>query len=437
MAGFSSPDLPAYLCYAVVLFVGVVVARSSVNDLLAAYPDHWAFVGTWSLFAAYVVLPIALFWFLDYTGTLRDTSLFAAVVIAVGYRQIFAGGVQGITMPGQTPALWKPFEAWVNRVADRIATRNKQYRDRFDERVRSLILADTQKLTHFEQLALEKSKDSTSLSASLAPYKGPAPQAGANARMLDILWRDLRTSEPDQYGYLLYKRRLVSWWQYWRWFEKGRSKLISASVALVVVAVLIGTYSWARLNTEHGIGQWEKASTTYHQWRFLKPNASERDRWRSREYLAREIQAAADRARQTAQAPKDATPGEDVSVSKLAPGGRRLQKILLPLIVELRYPDITPRQADDITRLLVDCHGMVVDAVHLPELIESLRTQNDSVRLLIHRTLLALQQADYPGATPDESLSAWVPAKDETPGDIDMRVRAWHRWWHAANADPS
>src|ERR1041384_42499 len=110
-----SPELSVYVCYLLVLLLGMWSAASQINRLLDSSPDRWNFGGTWLVFSAHVAIPLLLFWFLDYSNALHDTSLFAALVVALGYRQIFAGGVQGIMMPGQTPALWKPFEAWVGR----------------------------------------------------------------------------------------------------------------------------------------------------------------------------------------------------------------------------------------------------------------------------------------------------------------------------------
>jgi len=117
-----SPDLPAYLCYGIVLALGVLVARATVNSLLAAQLSRWGDPNTWALFAAHTALPVVLFWFLDYTSALSDSSLFGALVVAFGYKQIFAGGVQGITMSRQTPRLWQPFEAWVSQIKESIVT---------------------------------------------------------------------------------------------------------------------------------------------------------------------------------------------------------------------------------------------------------------------------------------------------------------------------
>jgi hypothetical protein len=181
MSGFASPDIPAYFSYALVLLVGTVVARANVNHLVAGFGNRWAFAGTWWLFLAYLALPVLLFWFLDYTSALQDTSLFAALVVAAGYRQIFSGGVQGIAMPGQSSALWRPFEAWVTRTNERILTRQKQYKDRFDERVRASLAADSERLRTFETLTLERSNDPGALTAALAPLRGGAGPADPRA----------------------------------------------------------------------------------------------------------------------------------------------------------------------------------------------------------------------------------------------------------------
>lgn|SRR6266850_4835617 len=410
MTGFASPDIPAYFSYLLVLLVGTFVARANVNHLMAGFGNRWAFAGTWWLFLAYLALPVALFWFLDYTSALQDTSLFAALVVAIGYRQVFAGGVQGITMPGQSSALWQPFEAWVTRTNERILTRQKQYKDRFDERVRASLAANPQRLGEFETLTLERSNDPAALTQTLAPLRTDPPPPGAPARIVNVLWRDLRTSVPEDYGYLLYRRGLVSWWQYWRWLEDGRSKLISAGILVALVALGIAAALWLTSSSAEG-EHWRNPLLRYHQWRFLKLNASDRDRWRSREYLVAELRMVSADAAQAA---------------------KQTAAVLRPLIRELRFRQIAQRQADEALQLVVDSHSPVVTAAHMPELIDCLRTQNDTVRLQIHRALLALQRAEYAGTEPDATLVKWVPAKDESTGDVDARVRQWQQWWSGA-----
>ena len=425
MSGFPSPDVPAYLCYLVVLVVGVFVARYKVNRLLASNPDHWGFVGTWWLFLAYVAIPIPLLWFLDYTSVLHDTSLFAALLVALFYQQIFSGSVQGVAMPGQTSAFWKPFELWVTRVADRIAAKNLQYRASFEEAVKSS-LSDAQAIQKFEELAYERSKDPGALRANLTAIRAPGQPPGAEARARVTLWQDFRLSEPDQYGDLLYRRGLVKWSQYWFWLRNGRSKLISAIAIVLVPVVALSLYFWLTYGSVDGAGALERLALRYHQGRFLKTTATERDRWRTWEYFANELRSA-----ETTPAHPVENPAQRIAAAR---------RILDPLVDELRYPEVTARVIQDTTRLVLDCHSPVTSSAILPQLIETLRTPNEVVRLKVQNTIVDLQKKDF-AAAPAPDFKGWVPSKDEGPAAIDEKVKLWKDWWRSVSvpapaADP-
>lgn len=71
-------------------------------------------VNTWLLFFAYTFLPVALFWFLDRSNAIHDTSLFAAVLIGFGYRQILSGELTSIRPAGDISKFWQPFAAWAD-----------------------------------------------------------------------------------------------------------------------------------------------------------------------------------------------------------------------------------------------------------------------------------------------------------------------------------
>lgn len=335
MAGFASPDVPAYVCYAIIVVFGVVVAVGTINRLLEGYPDHWAFASTWGLFAAHAAVPVLLFWFLDYTGAIHDTSILAAILVALGYRQIFAGSVQGVTLPGQTAGFWKPFEAWVAAVADRIGTKQKLYLDRFDEKVRSLIFADPKRLASLETLVLSISGDVPALQTALDASPATGNPDADRRRRLDTLWRDLRTSRPRDYGWLLYKRGIVRLWRYWMWLGNGRAKLISGASIVAGLLLLTGLSTWMS-GVEGGIARREAGMLRYHQWRFLKPNVTDRDQWRSQEFLAERLHAVG------------AGAGGAASMAASA------EALLSPFLRELRFASIGDRQARSILALVVN-----------------------------------------------------------------------------------
>lgn len=465
MPGFPSPDVSALICYGIVLVFGAVVAIRTVNELLTTESNRWAFAGTWGLLFAHWALPVLTFWLLDYTTVLNDTSIFAALLVAFGYRQIFASGVQGVTLPAQVTGLWKPFQAWVTIVAGRIGDRHKLYSDRFDEKVRSMIANDPHRRARFSALAFASSGDLPALQATLAAVPPTGDPAVDNRRTVDIMWGDFRKYRSELYGWLLWKHHLVRWWTYWTWLGKGRAKLISASVLLSMVLAIGGVIVWSTTDPA-GRVRLHIARLNYYTWRFLKANATDRDRWRSREHLTQELcswgttrvhpvaeaadahsQARADLA-QVQKHLKTFTPGSpewvtakgtvdlaERNVKRAIEAEQRAvaaSVLLPPLLRELRFPGISNNQAREILTLLVNCHSPALNAVHVPELIESLRTQNEIVRLETRKTLVALN-VDYPGIKLAEDLAKWEPKKDETPGDIDRRVRQWQVWWKEVN----
>src|ERR1700748_2075579 len=107
-----SPDLEAYWCYAIVFFLAVIVAAVQVRLLLKGLANAWATARAWLLLGAYTAVPLLLFWALDRADALHDTSLFAAILVALTYRQILAGSSQGITVPSGLATAWQPFVTW-------------------------------------------------------------------------------------------------------------------------------------------------------------------------------------------------------------------------------------------------------------------------------------------------------------------------------------
>jgi hypothetical protein len=148
---------------------------------------------------------------------------------------------------------------------------------------------------------------------------------------------------------------------------------------------------------------------------------TDRDRWCSREYLTQEL------CNWSQKPGQPLTQGEAERRAEVA-------SILLPaLLRELRYTIIAPGPAREILAVLVNCHSPELNAVYVPELIESFRTQNETVRLETRRALVALA-VDYPNTKLADGLAKWEPKKDETPGEIDQRVRQWRLWWMSATA---
>jgi hypothetical protein len=416
MDQITSPDLPAWFCYLLVLSLGMLVARANVNRLLASQPGHWGFVNTWVLFSAHAVMPVVLFWFLDYTSALRDTALFGALLVAFGYRQIFAGGIQGITMPGQTPRLWQPFEAWVSRIKEQIATQYQDSRSLFDAKVRVYLASDTARMERLRGLSFTYTSNPEALSEQLTKLASQKAPDGAPAQSIQqwknneearILLNDLRRSQPVNYGIFLYQDRLITSWMYHNWRQSRQSQWAGwVGAALIILTIGFGALKCYRS---------ERVTTSYYQWRLTKAGVSDYDRFRSREHLASRLEAAV-----------HATP----------PDAQRVAALVSPLIARLRFRDTSPQTADDVLALFIDTHSPGADRVVIPGLIEALRNPNEDLRLRVRRAISGLQQADFPNNVPDDVADKWVPAKNENPMDIDRHVQAWQAWWRGVQAAP-
>jgi hypothetical protein len=293
-------------------------------------------------------------------------------------------------------------------VADRTMVRAKLRSDRFNEAILARHAGNPDSLLALHALALEHTRDSSALEEALQalavltpPPEFPAAEFEAlrNRRRAAILLRELRASRPEAYGRLLYRRGLVSGWTYRTRFEDLLPNLAVAGMVAVLLATLLLAVLWFRS---------DGVQLAYHHWRFTKQNASERDRFRSREHLGALLMT-------------NATPGATDSVATVA--------VTEPLVRHLRFKDIDLRAADNVLRLIVDFHSPAVSALVIPQLIEALRTENADVRLRIHRTLVVLQESDYSAEAPAKVLTDWVPMEDESVAAIDRLVRAWRTWW--------
>jgi hypothetical protein len=123
MALDVSPDLEAAICYLMVLGVGGLAALFQLYQKLGGVRGAWVMLETWALFTVYALIPVALFWLLDRSNAIHDTSVFGAVAVGVAYQQILSGQLSSIKAPEQVAGFWQFFSAWADRMAARIRDR--------------------------------------------------------------------------------------------------------------------------------------------------------------------------------------------------------------------------------------------------------------------------------------------------------------------------
>ncbi len=384
-----SPDLEALYCYGLVLVIGLAVAWSQVSKRLEKLPGKWIMVNTWLLFFAYTFVPLFLFWFLDRTNAVHDTSLFAAILIGFSYQQILSGSLGSIRISGDVSKFWQPFGAWADKISDRIRERIRLNNSQFDEGLLNTIRTDDQKFSDLKAVTMTHSVDPNQLDGKLREIDGKKNvlgDDGVRAQQAALLYESLQHASPQQFEYLLYKKGVISKGRYYWYAQEWRSKTTAIVVALVLLGCVAGALR-GLATPDH--------RANYYVWRLHKANITDYDRFRTqtqlREYLAT----------------TPATYSQLTSLLKAPNLPMKTADNILGLLVETRQSALKSR---------VDLHGLLIDA---------LRTENPDIRTRIHKTLLYL--AKDRGAVVPLELENWQSDPKHSAIDIDKLSEQWSR----------
>jgi hypothetical protein len=390
-----SPDLEAFCCYGLVLVLGLVAGRVQITNKLENLPGKWIMVNTWLLFFAYSLIPVALFWFLDRTNAIHDTSFFAAFLVGAGYQQLLTGKIGSIGAPGEISRFWQPFGAWADRIAVSIRDRVATHSTLFDEKLLYSIRTDQQRCDCLKQIAMAHTADPAALDQQLRAIESQAGILGAEAvhdKQSSLLYRNLKMSSPQIFEYLLHKNNVIPAKWYWWYAKEGRSKVTAGAVAMLLLVLVIASVHI--LNTPAHFAQ-------YYVWRVHKSNGTDYDRYRARNKLANFLQ--------------------------------RAPSAYSDLAVVLTIPNLPVNTADSVLSLLLASrHDAAAHNVQLESVLaDSLRTENSDIRSRIQKVLLYLANERHANVPKD--LDEWRPDPKETPTDIDARIKEWHG---VANSPP-
>ena len=380
-----SPDLESFVCYSIVFLLGLLAAKSQVGQRLGTLPGQWIMVNTWLLFFAYAALPVGLFWFLDRTNAIHDTSLFAAIIVGIGYQQILSGGIGTVRAPGEVSKLWQPFAAWADRISDRIRDRVALNDSRFDEQVLAVIRSDAAKLDHLQELVLAHAATPADILAKLVDIDTQAGAIGSEAavaRKTEFLYRSLKMSSPKMFGYLLYRKGLIPGKWYF-WYDREWRSKTTAIVIGVALLTMVGV----------GVHEAQKPQNRalYYVWRLRKDSTTDYDRFRARTKLKNYLD------RETYE----------------------------QLAYALRTPNLSAKNADNILALYLETRNtqaaQQADTWHL--LIDSLRTENSDTRLRIYKELVYI---GVEHKMDPKQMQDWQPDPKDSAIRIDEMIKQWN-----------
>lgn len=371
-----------------VLALGLITALTQISKRLENLPGKWITVNTWLLFFAYMFLPVGLFWLLDRTGAIHDTSLFAAVLIGFGYQQILTGELSSIRAASEIAKFWQPFAVWADHVADSIRNRIQRNEAHFDERLLAEVRKDEEKQKTLGELASTHTNDLKKLQQALAQIEDNQDalgSVGVLVKTVETFYDDLKTCAPHTWQFLLYERGITSTWTYCWYGKEWRSK--AAAVTVAVTLLIIASVAFVKLWTPENRGQ-------YYVWRLQKTNNTEEDRYRAGRHLLACLQ--------------------------------ETQKPYYPLAELLRLHGLPIKTAENILDLLIESRN--INSNLQPGLrvllAESLRTDNPDIRARIHEVLIYLASERN---TEIGTLKDWKPSAKDSLNDIDGRIKEWEQ----------
>lgn len=391
-----SPDIDARICYLIVLLCALFAAYRQVDLRLTTYPGSWKEWPTWLLYTSYVAVPVGLFWLLDRTGAISDTSAVAAVIVGVGYERILSGqGQPGL--PASFAGFWTPFSAFADSISARVSKRIADRIFRFDR----LLLADMADPARFDTLK----QLARSLTRTLPALDKKIDDIEANRKVLG----DRLTQEKQAFEFYVEVTQAPRWLQLLREAQAitentyrsypsdsgvaARAFEISLPIAFVALAILSSVL----------------VDSEYRVWRLAKANATLTDQWRTREALSAYFSdqpttlSMTRRISRLLRSPALKVSQVDLAIQVLIAGAKRAKQI--PVVGREITDGLRAPIVDNRTRL----HSALLYLAHL-------QTESDP--------------CGTPAALPAQ-LCNWKPTDGDSIIDLEDRIDRWTSFWTA------
>jgi hypothetical protein len=390
-----SPDIEAYWCYLALFAIALAVAGIRVRRLLQGFANIWATAPAWLLLAAYTAVPVVLFWLLDRADALHDTSIFAAILIAVTYQQILTGGSQGMVVPGGFAKAWQPFVTWSDNIAAGISARIARNNRRYDDKVIHHLATDGAIFEKVRRMILNRSADPGKVQTAIEAFsslKPPLDDAGVQERKASYLYYALKALPDVDSDQELRDLGVISKREFYLYAREWSSKLI---VVGVMAALIVAAGGWWWFGRQTPIRIYE---AKYHLWRFGKANATAVDRFRAEQYLKQGLREG---------------------------NADYIQTVRQGLTERLGFQLLPVETADKTLKLLLNQSFANPRGALIGELADDLRTDNPDVRSRTQKELVYL--GDEGHLAIPAALRNWNPGKEDAPACIDAVASAWVR----------
>ena len=399
-----SPDLPAWACYIVVFAFGALTGWREVVEKLAATEGVWKYRPTWGLMLLLAISPVFLFWVLDRSGAVNDTSLLAAVIIGLAYTQILKGET-GYKAPGSTSPIWD-FIGWARqRIGRSLQNKSDSNVLAFDNKVCEC-LADPAKLPEAQKLAQRLAPDpvafTTALEAErqrLTAANPPLDQTVINFKLAEILYREM-AGDPNGRK-LMVANNLID------------SKLVKDHfsapwpdyiVGAVMILIALGIGASVSIDTTRGVSVGDIIERGYMNVRLQKSASTPTDLARVTGGLMKRINSAADT--------------------------NKARFWLEPFRETLRNPTLPMPRLDATLLVLLSAResGKLTTTELAETLVYALRNNNVDARRRIQTALIYLAKLP-PQPVVDAELVKWNPTDGDSVPQVEEYIDRWRAHW--------
>lgn len=389
----SYTDVSAWICYLIIAVIGAIVSFYHVNSKLYGAKILWLRVELWVVYFLYILFPLTLFWLLDASGEVKDTSLLWAVLIALVYRKILAGESDKIKAPDVLAGYWVSLESLIEKLienwGDSVHNFN-QWQHRAIQR--RLSEANHDKLAHLIAFAQRMNipvSDTMLATIASGGQVDRQEMAALSEQTYMAAMKKYRNDIPD----IFVEEKVLSMWEVIFHCKFQLRQVITSSLFTVILAS--STYFLIQVVRSDSF----HPELDYYVWRLGKSNTSEKDVHRNCRQIIKLMKS------------------KDMALHKK-------QYLVNNLLNKLYSVDITAERAQKIAKIFIEMKDYIHNKEQfLVDLAEILRSERIEIRVIVQSNLLFLAQS-YDKTIPNSLLNAEV-SKDLKDDETEQIIALW------------
>jgi len=340
---------------------------------------------------------MGLFWLLDRTGAINDTSFVAAVFVGVGYERILSG--QGDPkVPAVIAGFWTPFSSFADSISARVSKRIADRIFRFDRLLIARIAESGETVDVFKNLARSLARDVGSLDKKISEIQANRSVLGETlTQEKQVLVYYSEVTQAPRWLDLLREAKLIDDKTFKSYPSDSGiwSRFVEIGLPIVIVLLFLGTN--------------KLVDREYHLWRLVKANATVTDQWRMREALTAYV------------ADPETTLSISARIGRLARG-----PIMQPgrLEIALQVLVAGSKRANNVPHVACEIAG----ALRTPAVDNRTRLQSALMYLAQFQTGTDPCLTTSSAALPNK-LCEWKPTDGDSIVDIEDRIDRWMGFW--------